>query len=382
MGLLGLLLKILKYLTLVTLCLLLIADLPLLLFLLNAKAALLEPTTYSKALKDNNAYATAREAAVNKGFEVLEDNNQLKDFRVPKSAVKTAVERIFTDEWLESQTDRMLQNFFSYLKGEKQTLSLNVSLKAIKANIVPETQDLVDEVFEEQADRLLDQYYRVPGGAPCQSLEECEQLCNSPQYAQLCQQFASQFGVEEVSVQAIKNHFKRQVQANLSSQLEFIPDSVDLAEPLKNDAQTMESFEQVRETIQTFYTALNVLLIATIALILLIAIVAFIPFHPVSAIRWVGFPLFISGTITALAAHFGPAYLQQAANQQIPPELAAETLFTLAKNIVFSIISQIASTTLLQAAIIAALGFILFTGSFFLSIIIAITKRVIKMVKH
>lgn len=378
MGLIGSILKLAKYVALMVLCLALIIDIPVILFLSNAKATLFESSTYSKALKESDAYSITRDAAVNKGYELLQQNAELKRFNIPKEKLQVAAKRIFTDEWLEAQTASLLSSVFSYLKGEKQTLALNVSLKELKPKIIPETRDLMDEVFEEQAEQLLQQQFQLPEGAPCKTLQECEALCKNPSYTELCEQFANQSGFETLSVQEIKNSFKKQIEANLSEQIEKIPDSIDLAEQIKNDPQAIQALEQARTGVKTIFNVINALLLFSIVLVVLIAVISFLPFHPVSAMKWVGFPLLVSGAMTAAAAYFLPSYLDQSISRQIPPELAAEQLFILAKKIFFSILGKFLQNIAFQAFILAAVGLVLFVASFFLSVMIHLIKRLIK----
>lgn len=292
-------LGILKKIVLAILAFLLVCNLVALVVLLNFKATAFEPKFYEDELEKLQVYGAAKNLIAEMLIQQLPA--QLTAI-IPAERLREEIKNAIPDSWMKVQFKNLMQNTFSYLKGEKQTLSLEISLAEVKSSLQAFAEDYVAQ--------------NIP-----------------PELAGAI---------------------------NINQLLSSLPDSFDLSSMFQN----VEQLQQIRQIIQLFFLAINALIVSAVILFVLIILLAFRNLK--SLLRWLAEPLISSGAVCIALAYTMPSVVKQMLSQQLGALSALPYGANTISAFMADFANAIFSGAMAYGIAFLAIGIILFAISFFI----------------
>jgi hypothetical protein len=340
------------------------------LVLFNLQSQLLDPDTYKNKLDESGIYeklpsSMAKQIAYSTTYNpCLENPEQCEgegdapdnegDGGPPtymKNLQPETWERILatvlTPEWIQTQTESAIDQFFAFLESDDGTLSIILPLIELKANLMGETgMHVMMDLMDAQppcTDKQLDSLLQIP---PNDLLPDSFLLCRLP---------------DDLLEEAMP-----QVEALLQEAIEELPDEVIIGEDLSggeheiSTAPTMEGPDINFRTIRLLMRFSPLLSLIFLLLATLFGVRSLKDF-----LLWWGIPFLIAG-LTALGLDLVilPAFdwsLDAFVIERLPgvfdPELT-EAVFDILRLLIRSFVRSIAN----QAGVVAVFGVILTAG--------------------
>jgi hypothetical protein len=239
--------------------------------------------------------------------------------------------------WLKTQTERQLDGIFSYVHGTSKNLSLEVSFKDVKANIV---SDRMIQVMRQQI------FQRLP---PCRpqdlaAFSLARPICNPP---------------DDVFAQAIpmiKSTLTREVTGAIPNTVHLLTSSEGVA--------IKSSFAQVRSVLQMAGTGLFAALAVLFVLLLLIALCAIRSLKDL--LRWWGIPLFVASLLTLIGSIALPLAMQKTLTMFATEKIASgfhPDIMNMLLDIVQAIARSVSGSILWCAIPMMVVGMAMIVGS-------------------
>ncbi|MBI5036922.1 hypothetical protein HZC09_06300 [Candidatus Micrarchaeota archaeon] len=295
MGFLDIVKAALKYFFLLLFSFILIIDLFALLILFSAQNVVLNADFYKATLEKSDAYGRA--------YAYID--GEIKKSPLAMLASETKAEDIIPRQWLKAQVNNLIDHGLAYVKGQELYLNLTVYTAEPKQKAMAVVQSKADKLFGADI-----------SGAP-------------------------------------SNFSKEQMLPMLKAKVdEQVPDSLNLADKFGGAG----FLEPVRQGVSILYLALAVLAASAVALMFFIALLAG---KVKSIMRWVGFPLLVSGSLCFLALILAKGQLAGLLAGFQGPEGA------IIAPIAADVFAALESSVTLHAGIVLLLGLVLLVGSFF-----------------
>ncbi|MFH1285319.1 MAG: hypothetical protein ABIH99_01930 [Candidatus Micrarchaeota archaeon] len=360
MAFIGTLLKIARFLVLLALAGSLAVSIPILLLVWNAKSTVLNPEVYKATFENQKLYSKLQDAIVNG----IADNIDLEsvasnvgsniEIDMSKDEMKERIDSILTTKWIKLQVNSLLDNGLGYLTSKKEKLELTVSLRELKENLVNEVEVVAREKINDRIDDLRTQNPRINQIMQqfgCDTLEDCEKLCEQAQFKEYCDQMKEELGISNmVGSGDSTSLIKAQLQEEVSK---AVPDSVDLTEALKKDPAISKQLEEGRRYMGIGILITDLALLVPLVLIILIGIVT----HEVkSGGRWVGIPLILGGLSTSVLGFGVPMLASNSIKSIASPEPALAEFVAIAKGIAIDLVNAIFGSMLWQGIVILLIG--------------------------
>jgi hypothetical protein len=325
---------------------------PIALWIYNVQRVALDPQTYKRALRSQNAYQDLLPALIEApaakdskldpahraALQALVDN-------MPPDDWTALSDKLLPASWLQDQIEGNINRIFSWIDAARPTPGINFDLTELKTR-------LSDNATARQAVDVVVQ--RLPRCTPAQeTLIDRAVSAGSVEDFPLC--YPASADRQRVVVEAFTN-----VLNSVGTQL---PDHWDLNEQLRQAARGQQASEELMHLraviwLQSRLTVL--LLLVPLALLSMIVIVAIRSGK--QFFRWTGWAMIGSGLLTLVPVPFMPGmtlglYAGSRGDSQEGFGETGRLLTSLIGGMVASIASSLTLAVLVQVAIVIGLGF-------------------------
>ncbi|MFA4907133.1 MAG: hypothetical protein WC602_02600 [archaeon] len=304
------LLGILKNLLLVFLVMLFAVDFVALTWIFAFSGIGLDKNFYERQLESNDGFALGQQAIAEYGSKIVA--KQANGILSEQEAFD-GIKQMVSADWLKQQSFGLIENFFGYLKSEKQELELKINLAEPKQKIVEIGTSLIEKKAKENG-------IAIPAGTSAQKLSE---------------QMASGAG---------------------------IPDEIDLVQYL-GAARTQ--FEQAREGVKLLYSAMAGMALAGIFLLLIMLGLNLKKIR--LAQKWIGISLVLAGLVAFGLAVGANAILGQTMGNEIAKAAGngvPQPMVQLATGFANAFVEAVSGTAQNIGIGAAAVGFLLLVSGF------------------
>ncbi|HMD90523.1 MAG TPA: hypothetical protein VKF38_15305 [Anaerolineaceae bacterium] len=259
-------------------------------FVFPAERILFQPEPYIRAIQNQNVYQDIpgwlAGAAVNNGINGL----GITQSGISASLGQQDYQKIFSllmpQEWIKSQTENIITNFWDYFNFKQNALNLDIDLREIKTQFNgAQGQEISKEIISSWPPCSMQQLLAIlaqtaQGG----SLANITTLCQPPKmYLPLADQF---------------------VQMTLSGVASALPDQLNLlsltGEGATGDPTQTASWQQTFQTYKLIRWGLRLSPVLSIILLLFLAIITFRSTR--TGLSWMGITILLSGILGLVTA--------------------------------------------------------------------------------
>ncbi len=288
--------KFLKPFSLVLITILFIPTLIFLIFTASIKTTLLNHKFVEKELEKLNVYSILKNSIVG------ENGDATSEDKIIEEIVRASI----SEEWLKSQTDLVLSNFYDYINGKIEDPDLKISFSEIKPEI---KNNLLNEM-----DNL------VP-----------PEIKDNPQ-----------------EVEAFKSNFETQIIKDIDTKL---PDEIDL---IVDDQNNIQALNTLKNYVHTFNLSFYGLIVFKAFLLIMMVLIL----RKIKAIfRLLGGNYLVTGIILFLANTFTKfSFVSGIQKAELPS--------TIEKEVVLELFSDILAPVNIYNIIIVVIGILLLALSF------------------
>ncbi len=355
---------ILKTLVIFALSFLVFLEFPLFVGGMAAKNTLLNDEFYLNEFERQQVYATAKDYFVQFAGEMELGSG------ISKEQQGQLVEKLsdaVPESYLANQTSILFKNAFSYVKGEKDSLSLIVDFRPIKPSL---SKAASDALFDNANTQYAGEEFalpQIPGVTPsgCNDLASCLQHCRLPQNSVECSAFFDAAGVSGAlmpsQLSSLLGGGGATDLSNIDSLIENqIPDTLDLTEQL--GASGAEQFAQVRSYVKTANLAFLIIFLLILVELSLLAVLEWDVWRAGKRVSLLILSCAVSSAVPAVfILLFGAGFVRGA----IPADLQATPLAQKALAIALDLQSEVAMQILIYSVIVLLIGGGLYTAVHF-----------------
>jgi hypothetical protein len=189
--------------------------------MLPSEAVLFQPYSYQRALKNQNFYQhfpdlLAQSILQNKTQANSTGINSQEISYLNQDRLSQILSSIFNSEWVQAQTDGIIQNFWDYFNFQRNDLSLQIDTRDIKARLSgAEGTAIAHQIVQSWPDCTAEDIGKIMGQVISGQLQGVP-VCRPPE--------------------AVRPAFEQIVQASLSTLAGSMPDQIDLSGSLKGES--------------------------------------------------------------------------------------------------------------------------------------------------
>lgn len=260
---------------------------------------------------------------------------------------------ILSANWLQAQTESVIDQFFVFLESDDPTPSITISLADIKSRLTG--RNGVETVLK---------------------VIEAQPTCTQDQLREIINSFESDDSSTELlscrPPQEILDEYLSSMVETLNEVIESLPDEVVLGEnfmdsDLDKEVETDEDDMQVGKTARRIRTFLRLSPIAPVVLLFLVAILGVRSFRDL--LRWWGIPFLLTGLITLVFSLLSMPifnwFIETYVEVQIPGYFSSEFVglgFDIGRSVIKSLVKAIT----IQAGVLSLGGILMIVASAFI----------------
>ncbi len=308
---------------------------------------LLDADFYKHNLAENDAYERISGEVIP---ELAASPDYYGDLQISTQDAVTLLRRIFGEDFVQGQTEYVIENIVDWLKSEDEDLNLVIDLKPIKQRARSEVLAFVESYID-----LLPAL--EPGQKPGLEVAGWGRL---------------PIGIpSDMTREQVKDEFLAQAAPFIDRNLDKAPDELDLvAEAAERDNKTrdefLDQFDGARRVIR--WATGQLYMLSFLGMVVFIALLGAVHLPRArSSLRWGGITVLVAGlvllTATIVVHSVVPDRIDSTAfisSQDIPAGIV-----DLAVDVEQTLVSDSAKAFILPTAIVTGSGLVLFVASFF-----------------
>jgi hypothetical protein len=189
--------------------------------MLPSEAVLFQPYSYQRALQNQNFYQRFPDLLAQ---SMLQNNTQANSSAINsqelsylnQDSLSQILASIFTPEWVQTQVDGVIQNFWDFFNFQRNDLSLQIDMHDVKARLLgAEGTAIAHQVVESWPNCTAEDIGKIMSQVLSGQLQGVP-VCRPPD--------------------AVRPAFEQIVQASLSTLAGSMPDQIDLSGPLTGES--------------------------------------------------------------------------------------------------------------------------------------------------